>query len=246
MVLTEVDGILLDIEGTTTPMEFVHTTLFDYAKKRVRSFLIQHEHNPEVRKIIDDLRTMRSEDRAMSGDPVEMGDSGDKLTIESVADYCNWLISRDSKAKPLKDLEGLIWREGFSNGNLQGEVYRDVPESLVRWQKAGKRIFIYSSGSVLSQRLIFSTTKFGDLTRYIEGYFDTTIGKKTDPESYRRISQTTSIPGDRLLFLSDAEAEIGAAATAGLVTMQVNRNMDSHALVNGENIISDFSQVLTS
>jgi len=246
MVLAEISGILLDIEGTTTPMEFVHTTLFNYAKERVRSFLIQHEHNPDVRKIIDDLRTMRSEVRAMSGDAVEPGDSGDSPTIESVADYCNWLISRDSKAKPLKDLEGLIWRDGFSNGNLQGEVYRDVPESLVRWQKAGKRVFIYSSGSVLSQRLIFSTTKFGDLTQYIEGYFDTSIGKKTDPESYRRISQTTGIPGDRLLFLSDAEVEIRAATTAGFVAMQVNRNVDSHAIVRGETIISDFSQVLTS
>jgi len=246
MILAEVDGILLDIEGTTTPVEFVHTTLFDYAKERVRSFLIQHEHNPEVRKIIGDLRTMRSEDRAMSVKPADLGDSKDNPTIESVADYCNWLISRDSKAKSLKDLEGLIWRDGFSNGKLQGEVYRDVPESLARWQKAGKRVFIYSSGSVLSQRLIFSTTKFGDLTRYIEGYFDTTIGKKTDPESYRRISQKTGIPCNRLLFLSDAEAEIRAAATAGLVAMQVNRNVDSHALVRGETIISDFSQILTS
>src|SRR5215475_1181472 len=40
--------ILLDIEGTTTPIDFVHKILFPFARERVRDYLKQNWASPEL------------------------------------------------------------------------------------------------------------------------------------------------------------------------------------------------------
>ncbi len=244
VVVNDVRGVLLDIEGTTTPMEFVHTTLFNYAKENVERFLKQNADRKDILKIIDDLSNMHNSDiSVLTEGPEWDGSSADKK-LESVTRYCIWLMGRDSKASALKDLEGHIWKEGYINGDLRGSVHEDVPGALKKWKDSGKKIYIYSSGSALSQKLLFSTTEYGDLTRYIEGYFDTSVGKKGDRRSYETISGDSGIPARNFLFLSDAPVEIKAAVSAGFSGVLVSRGNDSSDSGYSDNTISNFTEIV--
>jgi enolase-phosphatase E1 len=140
-----------------------------------------------------------------------MRDLDRDAALHCVVTYALWLMKQDRKSPGLKLLQGMIWEGGFADGSLKGEVYPDVPPALARWREAGISIAIYSSGSVLAQRLLFSTTRYGDLTGFIDHYFDTGIGAKREPESYRRIADEMTRPAPELLFLSDIGAELQAA-----------------------------------
>ena len=243
-VVNDVRGVLLDIEGTTTPMDFVHTTLFNYAKENVGHFLKENAVRKDILKIVDDLSKMYPSDASVSSDcPGWDGSSTDKK-LESAARYCIWLIGRDSKASALKELEGHIWREGYSRGDLRGSVYEDVPGALKKWKDSGKKIYIFSSGSVLSQKLLFGTTEYGDMTRYIEGYFDTSVGKKADRRSYETISDASGIPAHNFLFLSDAPAEINAAVSARFSGILVSRETGSSNAGYSKNTISNYTEII--
>ncbi len=243
-VVNDVRGVLLDIEGTTTPMEFVHTTLFNYAKENIGSFLKKNVDRKDILKIVDDLGNMHNSDASvLKAGPAWDGSSTDKK-LESATRYCIWLIDRDSKAYALKDLEGHIWMDGYNGGNLRGSVYEDVPGALKKWKDSGKKIYIYSSGSILSQKLLFSTTEYGDMTRYIEGYFDTSVGKKAERRSYETISEVSGIPAHNFLFLSDAPAEINAAVSAGFSGILVSREKGSSGADYSRNTISNFTEII--
>ncbi|MGH2397816.1 MAG: acireductone synthase, partial [bacterium] len=95
-------------------------------------------------------------------------------------------------------------------------VYPDVPSALARWRDEALAVAIYSSGSVLAQRLLFSTTAYGDLTRFIGQYFDTGMGPKREAASYERIAAAMSLPPGSMLFVSDVIAELEAARGAGM------------------------------
>jgi enolase-phosphatase E1 len=125
-------------------------------------------------------------------------------------------MDADRKSTGLKALQGLVWQAGYATGALRGVVYPDVPPALARWREQGRRTFIYSSGSVLAQRLIFSTTPAGDLTAFIDGYFDTTTGPKKEADSYRRIAAAIGLDRSALFFVSDSVEEVRAALAAGL------------------------------
>lgn len=204
--------LLLDIEGTTTPLAFVHDHLFPYARRRLATFLAAHRPDPAVRDAIDRLRAEHDADaRAGAAPPGWSGDDDAGLLA-----YLECLMDRDRKSPGLKALQGLIWEEGYRRGDLHGELFDGVAGAMRRWRAAGKRIAIYSSGSVLAQRLLFSTTPAGDLTEIIEAFFDTGVGAKIEADSYRRIAASLGVaPGD-IVFLSDAPAEIAAAAAAGV------------------------------
>jgi enolase-phosphatase E1 len=208
-----VRAFLLDVEGTTTPITFVYDVLFPYARRRLAGFLHAHAGDAEVR---DALRRLRQEHRSdVEGNlaPPPWPADGD---VDPAIGYLGWLMDADRKSTALKALQGLIWQEGFRNGELQGQVYPDVPPALARWRRQGLSTFIYSSGSVLAQRLIFSRTEAGDLTPLLAGYFDTTTGPKKDAASYRRIAAEIGVsPGD-VLFVSDSPDEVSAALGAGL------------------------------
>jgi enolase-phosphatase E1 len=204
-------AVLLDVEGTTTPVDFVFRTLFPFARERVAAFLESHADDPAVREDVLGLRTEHARDVAAGNRPPPWADD-----IASVAAYARWLIDEDRKATPLKSLQGRIWEAGFRSGALVGEVYPDVPPAFRRWKEAGRILAIFSSGSVLAQRLLFAHTAAGDLTGYLAGHFDTTTGPKREAESYRKVAAALGRPPAEVLFLSDVAAELDAARTAGL------------------------------
>jgi enolase-phosphatase E1 len=213
MNLSDVRGVLLDIEGTTTPIAFVHEVLFSYARTHVRKFLADHVDADDVRADIALLRDENAVDVNEGRYPARISD------IESIGDYIEWLIDRDRKSTGLKSLQGKIWRQGYEDGSLKSQVFPDVPPALRRWHEAGLRISIFSSGSVLAQKLLFAHTEAGDLTQYLCDYFDTNVGKKGEAESYRRIATAMNLPAEQILFISDIEAELEAARLTGMKTL---------------------------
>jgi methylthioribulose 1-phosphate dehydratase/enolase-phosphatase E1 len=211
-------ALLLDIEGTTTPAGFVYQVLFPYARERAARYLRLHADEPAVATIVHQLRADLAAERQRGDYPARAGASDEAGSLESIGAYVAWAMDRDRKLTSLKALQGLIWEEGYRAGDLHGEVFDDVPAALERWHRLGIDVRIYSSGSVLAQRWLFSTVRSGDLARYLRGFFDTGVGAKTDPSSYVRIAASFDRPPPDVLFISDVVAELDAARTAGLST----------------------------
>ena len=206
--MDQVRGILLDIEGTTTPIAFVHEVLFSYARAHARDFLEDNQDSDAVRADIALLREEHAADKSNNLQPPE-----------AIADYIDWLTDRDRKSTGLKSLQGKIWRQGYLNGSLKSQVFADVARAFERWRGAGLKISIFSSGSVLAQQLLFAHTDAGDLTKFIDDYFDTNVGKKGEAESYRKIAAAIGLPASEILFISDVVAELEAAKEAGMETL---------------------------
>lgn len=200
-------GILLDIEGTTTPIAFVHDVLFTYARQHVGDFLVQHAN-----ELDDDIAQLREEHKREDEAPPLTDDP------DSIVTYIHSLIDRDRKSTGLKSLQGKIWREGYVNGTLKSQVYDDVRPAFERWHEAGLQISIFSSGSVLAQQLLFAHTDHGDLTTFLTDYFDTNVGPKGEAESYRRIANKMNLAPHEILFVSDVVTELEAATAAGMQT----------------------------
>jgi enolase-phosphatase E1 len=196
-------GILLDIEGTTTPISFVYDVLFPFARAHVAEY---------VRAA--DLRDLKKE----YDEDVRQGLNPPSWSNDPAA-YIHWLMEQDRKSTALKAIQGEIWLEGYHHGELQGEVFDDVAPAFQRWRNENIEICIFSSGSILAQRLLFSTTRSGDLTKFLSGYFDTTTGPKNEPSSYTRIAEAFGIPASDILFISDMTRELDAARLAGMQTM---------------------------
>ena len=212
-------ALLLDIEGTTTPVDFVTRVLFPYAREHVRDFLIRRA--PTDHAIHDELAVLYAEHeadaRAGQSPPPWRRDSP-AAVLDSAAEYVHWLMDRDRKSTALKALQGRIWDEGYQAGQLRGQVYPDVPRAFARWRAQGRDVAIFSSGSVLAQKLLFSRSEAGDLTPFLRAYFDTTTGAKGDAESYRKIAHALGHAPAEVLFLSDVTAELDAARAADMAT----------------------------
>jgi enolase-phosphatase E1 len=215
--ITGMRGVLLDIEGTTTPIAFVHDVLFTYAKTHVADYLAKHLD--DVRDDIQLLREEHASDVRENKQPPPLAETGSPNERESITNYVQWLIGVDRKSTGLKSLQGKIWLEGYSKGNLRSQVYPDVAPALARWRTAGLNVSIFSSGSVLAQQLLFAHTEAGDLTPFINNYFDTSTGAKGDAQSYRRIAETLRLQTGDILFISDVIAELAAAREAGMKTV---------------------------
>jgi enolase-phosphatase E1 len=213
-----VRAILLDVEGTTTPIAFVVETLFPYARRHLRRHIEQRASAPEYARLLEQLRGEHARDRE-AGQPVPTwADSPAAAYLASVAGYLEWLMDRDRKSTALKDLQGRVWEEGYRSGELHGDVFADVPRALERWRADGLEIGIFSSGSILAQQLLFRHSSAGDLTGYLRWHFDTTSGAKADAESYRRIAAAMKVPPHAVLFISDVALELDAASAAGMQT----------------------------
>lgn len=208
-----IDAIVLDIEGTTTPVAFVYDVLFPFARLHICEYLSHHGNSSRVREAIRTLREEWEADRARGGEPPPW--AGDDEELSSVAAYAGWLMDRDRKSTGLKRLQGYIWEEGYQSGALEGDVFPDVRPAIERWRAGGISVAIYSSGSVLAQRLLFAHTQDGDLTPSFSALFDTETGAKTSSDSYRRIAAALGCAPDRLLFISDVTKELDAARAAG-------------------------------
>jgi enolase-phosphatase E1 len=235
-----VQAVLLDIEGTTTPIDFVARVLFPYARERVQDFLARRAS--EVR---DDLALLLSEheaDERAGRSPPPWRDGTPAEALDSAVAYVHWLMDRDRKSTALKALQGRIWEEGYQAGRLRGQVYPDVPRAFARWRAQGRELAIFSSGSVLAQKLLFSRSDAGDLTPYLRAYFDTTTGAKADAESYRRIARALGREPPAVLFLSDVAAELDAAGHAGMATVLCVRG---EALASSSHpVVRSFDEVL--
>jgi enolase-phosphatase E1 len=205
--------ILLDIEGTTTPIAFVTETLFPYARAHLPRYLDEEGATPEGRRAVARLRAEYEAARAQ----------GEELPAFSPLGYLTWLMDRDRKSPALKDLQGRVWEEGYRNGTLVGEVFPDVPDALARWRAAGVAVGIYSSGSVRAQQWLFRRSTAGDLTPLLSWHFDTAVGAKQDSSSYTRIAEDVNMAPGEILFVSDVGAELDAARGAGMRTAMILR-----------------------
>lgn len=237
VALKEVSAVLLDIEGTTTPIEFVHQTLFGYARARLSGFLQRHWNDPEVRADLARLQAEHAGESSQTSLPPWRDD------VAAVVSYLHWLMDRDRKSTGLKSLQGKIWEEGYRTGELRGEVYREVAPALERWRRQGLDIAIFSSGSVQAQRSLFTNTAAGDLTPFISAYFDTTTGPKNAPESYVRIAANLERSPSEVLFVSDVGAELDAARTAGMRTALCVRTPQSSGRSGAHPVIHEFDQL---
>ena len=213
--------VLLDIEGTTTPMAFVYDVLFPYARARLGAFLRAHLAEDQLRDTLATLRVEWLEDARNGEEPPDWA----LADIPAASRYLEWLMDRDRKSPSLKRIQGEIWQGGFASGELRGDLFSDVAPALARWKKGGVDIAIYSSGSVLAQRLIF-----GDLTPLISAFFDTGVGPKRSVDSYRRIAKELGRKPEQILFISDVPEELNAALDAGfqilLAVRPGNREVD--------------------
>lgn len=233
---------LLDVEGTTSPISLVSEQLFPYARKHLKSFVLDHVDEAAVRADLALLVEERMEERDAEAPPVEPEwDVADDAEPGIV--YLLWLMDRDRKSTALKSLQGKIWKAGFEAGELVGTVFPDAPEALARWSREAK-VAIYSSGSVEAQQLLFRHSSAGDLTPYLSGYFDTRVGAKGAAESYRAIAAAMGIATGEILFVSDVVRELDAAREAGCGTRfsvrEGNHPVDER---HGHMTISSFDQI---
>jgi enolase-phosphatase E1 len=233
-----VRGVVLDIEGTTTPISFVTDTLFPYADEHLPSYLASHAGQAEVEEAVRLLKQEWEDDVAHGLNPPP------RDSAQWVTGYARWLMRQDRKSPGLKLLQGLIWEGGYADGSLRGSVYPDVPPALSRWQQAGLAIAIYSSGSVLAQRLLFSTTAYGDLTRFVSTYFDTGVGPKREAVSYERIAAAMALPPAALLFVSDVIAEVEAARSAGMQAVHCLRDGDADIGTSHPDAVRSFDAIV--
>ena len=215
----DIRGVLLDIEGTTTPISFVHEILFPYARAHVRDYLTAHFDSAETIADLSMLREEHDADLARNLSPPPLSQEPRSVELDSIAAYVHWLIDLDRKSPGLKSLQGRIWQQGYLDGSLRAPLFADVVPALKRWRDRNLKIAIFSSGSTLAQRLLFAHTEFGDVTNYIDDYFDTQTGPKTEPDSYRRIAAALRLRPAEMLFISDIVAELDAAGKAGMQTL---------------------------
>lgn len=208
------------------------------------------EGDADLSQALEFLRVEHEQDVAVGNGPPELSGFGDLSSKEFSGGksgqcpdcylaYLLWLMDLDRKSPGLKTIQGKIWEFGYQSGELKGELYPDVAPAMNRWRSSGSRIYIYSSGSVLAQKLLFQYSVDGDLTPLIEGYFDTGVGPKRSAASYGKIVSSVGVPSAEILFLSDVIEEVSAATEAGLHAIQVVRSGEN--LMAGQ--VSDFTEI---
>ena len=196
-------AIVTDVEGTTSSVDFVYDVLFPYAVEALPEYVRNHATEPEVREQLD---------------AVAEESGADPEDTEGLIDRLLAWIDEDRKATPLKALQGMIWRHGYERGDFKGHIYEDAAEHLRRWHDQGLELYVYSSGSVQAQKLLYGNSEAGDLTPLFSGYFDTHVGDKKQADSYRNIVAEIGTEPDQVLFLSDVAEELEAAEEAGMQT----------------------------
>jgi enolase-phosphatase E1 len=225
MIVSGVRAVLLDIEGTTSSVQFVYEVLFPFARRELTDFLRRRWGDADVARACEMM-------------------VGNNATRESVAAEANRLMDGDVKATGLKELQGLIWQEGYAAGRLTSHVYADVPPALRRWAEQGLDLRIFSSGSVAAQKVFFAHTDAGDLLPLFNGHYDTTTGPKREAESYRIIAADMKLPATAILFLSDVLQELDAAAEAGVRAGLVVRPGNAPVTAgHAHAVATDFGQI---
>ena len=203
-------AVVTDIEGTTSSISFVKDVLFPYSRRALPVFVRTRRHDPSVRRWLDAAAV----------------DAGGICDDEILIEVLQGWIDADRKHTALKALQGMIWETGYDSADFTAHIYPDAAKDLVRWHDSGHPLYVYSSGSVPAQKLLFGHTDAGDLRPLFSGWFDTEVGGKRDRDSYRRIAAALGRPATDVLFLSDVVEELDAARDAGLDTILVDRRED--------------------
>jgi enolase-phosphatase E1 len=227
MRLTDLNGIVLDIEGTTSPISFVHEVMYGYARRELLGFLTRNLNDSSLARLWDSLAKDAGAENVQA-----LAQQMNLPPVQALERIAVRMMDADAKATALKELQGQIWKTGFESGELKSEVFEDVPRALERWTAAGIDVRVYSSGSVVAQKIFFGRTRFGDLQRYISGWYDTTTGPKREARSYANIAKNVGLPAEKILFLSDVVAELDAARKAGMQTGLMLR--PGNAAVDGD------------
>ncbi|KAL1918686.1 uncharacterized protein VTP21DRAFT_2708 [Calcarisporiella thermophila] len=221
-IMDTYDVVVLDIEGTTTPITFVHDCLFPYVLENIEEFLEKNWGTDELKHYIRLLREQAEKDveeKMENALPIPLEtDTNSAQVKRAVIDCIRWQMSIDRKIGALKSFQGYMWKSAYNSGSLKGVIYNDVVPALEKWREQGKKIYIYSSGSVPAQKLLFGYSDKGDLLHYFSGHYDTSIGLKVERESYEKIAKDIGINPTRILFVSDNIHEIVAANEAGFQT----------------------------
>lgn len=202
--------ILTDIEGTTSSISFVKDVLFPYARRALPAFVREHGQQPETRRVLDAAAVAAG------------GVCQDAVLVEVMQGW----IDEDRKQPALKELQGMIWAQGYRDGDYAAHVYPDAVVALRQWHRQGHPLYVYSSGSVAAQQLLFGHSIAGDLRDVFSGYFDTAVGGKRDVQSYRNVLGALQRDADEVIFLSDIVEELDAARDAGMQTVLVDRRED--------------------
>ncbi len=221
-----IKAIITDIEGTTSSIAFVKEVLFPYARANIAAFIAQETNNLSVQSLVNDVHQL-------------LGHPLDQEAL--IAQLITW-IDEDQKITPLKALQGLIWADGYRAGKLKGHIYADVIPQLQSWHAQGIQLYVYSSGSVFAQKLLFGHTEAGDLTPLFTGYFDTHIGNKREQAAYSNIIASIGLPANEVLFLSDIVEELDAAQAVGIHTCCLCRDTQ-HPLGNQHRLVNSFAEI---
>lgn len=216
--------IICDIEGTTSSISFVKDVLFPYALKHVEEYLKSHWSEDATKTVVAALREQADEDKKAEVEGVVTIPAEDSEDIiPDVVKNVEWQMSQDRKTGALKTLQGLVWAQGYKDGTIKGHVYEDVKKALEQWNESGRKVYIYSSGSVDAQKMLFEHSEQGDLVKYLAGYYDTKIGAKQEKNSYEALLKNIEATGEEALFLTDVVAEAKAAKEAGLNVVVLDR-----------------------
>jgi enolase-phosphatase E1 len=225
--MSDIRAVLTDIEGTTSSIDFVRDVLFPYARLHLPAYVETHTDEAEVQHWLHEAAKEAGIMEATRGEIIDL--------------LVRW-IDEDRKSTALKALQGLIWREGYESGVYVSHMYPEVAARLRAWHDQGLKLYVYSSGSVPAQKLLFGFSENGDITPLISGYFDTETGHKREPASYRRIADEVGLPPAQILFLSDIREELDAAREAGMRTTQLIRPPQAMS-DNGHPAVADFNAI---
>ena len=217
--------ILLDIEGTVSPLAFVHDVMFPYARQRAGAYVAAHWGTAVIAQFAHDA-----------------GVSAFASPAEAEAAVYR-LMDADAKVTGLKQLQGMIWEEGFRHGELRSTLFDDVPQALAEWGRMGREIRIYSSGSIHAQKLFFAHTESGDLTPHFSGYYDTTTGSKRETASYAAIAADCGLMAEEILFVSDLVEELNAARSAGMMTALAVRPGNKPVPMHDHPFVTSFAEI---
>lgn len=219
-----IKAIVTDIEGTITRISFVKEVLFPYAANALPAFVKNNQTSLQVAEQIDAVRDLIENPTA---------------SIDEVIDTLLLWIKEDKKITPLKQLQGLIWQTGYEQGDFTGHLYPDAMQFLNAMSNQCE-LYVYSSGSVKAQHLLFQYSDFGDIRPLFKNYFDTKIGGKKEITSYQNILDSIGFEPNQVLFLSDIVEELDAAKAAGMHTLQLYRDEQPSSPQHFK--ISDFSE----
>ena len=238
-----IQAIVLDIEGTTCPVDFVSHTLFPFAQKNLEETLNKRSGDAEINALVNETISEWITD----SDPISqtmLEKTAQTLpSTKEVCDYLQHLIQSDKKSTVLKELQGIIWKQGYASGELKSSLFPDVRPQLDHWKRNGLSLAVYSSGSIQAQKLLYGHTSEGDLTDRFSHWFDTRTGPKLVRQSYEIIAQKLGLPAEQVLFISDHPGECDAAQLSGMNAVFCLRKGNPHQTPGTHHLIHQLSDV---